>query len=73
MKAAILEELDRIVIRDRDKPACGDAEAVLRVEACAVCGSDLRIFHFGKLIISQSWIQKEALFIIPYKDRDSLF
>ena len=47
MKAAILEELDRIVIRDRDKPACGDAEAVLRVEACAVCGSDLRIFHFG--------------------------
>jgi L-iditol 2-dehydrogenase len=47
MKAAILEELNRIVVRDIAPPKCGPGEAVLRVHACAVCGSDLRIYHYG--------------------------
>ncbi len=47
MKAAILEEIGRILVKEREKPSCGEAEAVIRVEACAVCGSDLRIFHYG--------------------------
>jgi len=47
MKAAILETLNRIVVKEVPDPVCGENEAVLRVEACAVCGSDLRIFHFG--------------------------
>jgi L-iditol 2-dehydrogenase len=28
-------------------PAFSDNEAVLQVNACAVCGSDIRIFHYG--------------------------
>jgi len=47
MKVAVLEKLDRIVVKEVDDPECGENEAVLKVEACAVCGSDLRIFHFG--------------------------
>ncbi len=47
MKAAILEELGRITVRDHQRPQGGDTQAILRVEACAVCGSDLRIFRFG--------------------------
>jgi L-iditol 2-dehydrogenase len=47
MKAAILEQFDKITIQDKDPPACGDKEAILKVNACAVCGSDIRIFHFG--------------------------
>jgi L-iditol 2-dehydrogenase len=47
MKAAVLEALERLVVKDIDAPACGDNEAVLRVRACAVCGSDIRIYHYG--------------------------
>jgi L-iditol 2-dehydrogenase len=47
MKAAVLEALERIVVREVDPPTCGPREAVLRVRACAVCGSDIRIFHYG--------------------------
>jgi L-iditol 2-dehydrogenase len=47
MKAALLESLGRIVIRDVERPKCGPREALLRVKACAVCGSDIRIFHYG--------------------------
>ena len=47
MKAALLEKLDSIVMKEIDRPACGDREAILKVNACAVCGSDIRIFHYG--------------------------
>ncbi len=47
MKAAVLVELERIEIQDLPEPSCGDNDAVLEVEACAVCGSDIRIFHYG--------------------------
>jgi L-iditol 2-dehydrogenase len=47
MKAAVLERWNEIGIKDLPRPACGDNEAILKVNACAVCGSDLRIFHYG--------------------------
>ena len=47
MKAAVLEALERIVVRDVPAARCADEEAILEVSACAVCGSDLRIFHYG--------------------------
>ncbi len=47
MKAAVLEQLNEIGIRDVDRPRCGENEAILKVNACAVCGSDIRIFHYG--------------------------
>jgi len=47
MKAALLEELNSINVKDIEMPKCADDEAILKVNACAVCGSDIRIFHFG--------------------------
>jgi L-iditol 2-dehydrogenase len=47
MKAAVLEALDRIVVKDAADPVCGDDEAVLEVDECAVCGSDLRSYLYG--------------------------
>jgi L-iditol 2-dehydrogenase len=47
MKAALLEGLNAISVRNVEPPACGEDEAILEVDACAVCGSDIRIFHYG--------------------------
>jgi L-iditol 2-dehydrogenase len=47
MKAAVLEELSRLSIQEIPEPECGEEEAVLKVGACAVCGSDLRIYRYG--------------------------
>ena len=47
MKAAVLESLDNMVVKEVPTPVCGDAEILVRVKACAVCGSDIRIFHSG--------------------------
>ena len=47
MKAAVLEELERIVVKEVDDPPIGDDSALLKVESVAVCGSDIRIFHHG--------------------------
>ncbi len=47
MKAALLEDLDRLVVQDIPKPEV-DADSVLvAVKACAVCGSDIRMLHHG--------------------------
>ncbi len=47
MKAAVFEALEKMVVREVDDPQIGDDSALLKVEAVAVCGSDLRIFHHG--------------------------
>lgn len=47
MKSAVLEKLNKITVKDVKEPKCGDDEAILKIQACAVCGSDIRIFHYG--------------------------
>jgi len=47
MKAAVLESLEKLAVKDVGEPECGENEAILQVNACAVCGSDIRIFHYG--------------------------
>ena len=47
MKAAVLEELERIVVKEVDDPQIDDDSALMKVESVAVCGSDIRIFHHG--------------------------
>ncbi len=47
MIAAVLEDLDRLVVKDIPIPEIDDDSALLRVEATSVCGSDIRIFHHG--------------------------
>ncbi|MHC4404395.1 MAG: alcohol dehydrogenase catalytic domain-containing protein, partial [Planctomycetota bacterium] len=47
MKAAVLEELEKLAVRDVEDPQIDDDSALLKVESVAVCGSDVRIFHHG--------------------------
>jgi len=50
MKAAIFAGKEKFEVREVDKPRCGEGEVLVRVHACAICGSDLRIFHGTKSI-----------------------
>ncbi len=47
MKAAVLEALNQITVKEVPTPKVGKGEILLRVRSCAVCGSDVRIFHHG--------------------------
>lgn len=47
MKAAVLEDLEKIVVKEVDTPKVTDDTLLVRVKSCAVCGSDLRIFRHG--------------------------
>ena len=47
MKAAVLEQLDRLVVQEVPEPEVDDDSALLRVEAVSICGSDVRILHHG--------------------------
>jgi L-iditol 2-dehydrogenase len=47
MRAAVLEDLNRLVVKEVPDPEIGPGEVLVRVRACAVCGSDVRIFHHG--------------------------
>ncbi|MCX6089497.1 MAG: alcohol dehydrogenase catalytic domain-containing protein, partial [Candidatus Atribacteria bacterium] len=47
MKAAVLEALDRLVVKEIPDYTVGPGEVLVRVKSCAVCGSDLRIMHSG--------------------------
>jgi len=48
MLAAVLTGLEQMEVREVPIPALEDDESLLlKVHACAVCGSDIRIFHHG--------------------------
>ena len=45
IKAAVLEGIGKIIVKEVDKPVCPDDSVLIRVRACAICGSDLRLFR----------------------------
>lgn len=47
MRAAVLEGIDRLVLREVSDPTPKKGEVLVRVRACSVCGSDIRIMHSG--------------------------
>ena len=47
MRAAVLEELNKIVVKEVEKPVIDDNGVLVKVKACAICGSDIRIYHHG--------------------------
>ncbi|MBI3991525.1 MAG: alcohol dehydrogenase catalytic domain-containing protein [Candidatus Omnitrophica bacterium] len=47
MKAAILEEAGKVVVREIPKPEVDDDSALVKIEAVAICGSDIRIINSG--------------------------
>lgn len=47
MLAAVLEGLSQLTVREMPTPQAEDDTMLIRVRACAVCGSDIRILHHG--------------------------
>jgi len=47
MKAAVLEALEKILVKEIPTPEARAGTVLMRVHVCGVCGSDLRIFHHG--------------------------
>ncbi len=49
MKAVVIDEPRSVRLADLPMPHAGADEVVIRVRACGVCGTDLKIFHGGFL------------------------
>jgi len=47
MKAAVLESLNNIVVKEVPKPVMDNNSILVKVKSCAICGSDIRIYHHG--------------------------
>ncbi len=47
MKAAVYEGYNTMTVREVPLPEVDDNSVLVKVKACAVCGSDIRIFHYG--------------------------
>jgi L-iditol 2-dehydrogenase len=47
LKAAVFEDIERIVVKDVPDPVCDTGSIVVKVEACGICGSDIRNYHAG--------------------------
>jgi L-iditol 2-dehydrogenase len=47
MKAAVFECIEKIVVKEVDIPQCEEDGILVRVEACGICGSDIRNYHSG--------------------------
>ncbi|MBA7501239.1 MAG: alcohol dehydrogenase catalytic domain-containing protein [Clostridia bacterium] len=47
MKAAVLEDLEKIVIKEVSTPPIEKGGMLVKIRSCAVCGSDIRIYHQG--------------------------
>lgn len=47
MKAAVFTELNKLELKNVETPEVDPNSALLKVRACAICGSDLRIFRHG--------------------------
>ncbi|MCW2826962.1 MAG: NAD(P)-dependent alcohol dehydrogenase [Marmoricola sp.] len=48
-RAAVMTQLEEIVVEDRPEPEPGPQEAVVRVEAVGVCGSDTAYYKVGRI------------------------
>jgi L-iditol 2-dehydrogenase len=47
MKAAVYLGKDQLPVRDVAEPVLADGEVLLAIDACSVCGTDLRTFRHG--------------------------
>jgi L-iditol 2-dehydrogenase len=47
MRAAVFEDIEKMVVKEVETPKVDHNSLLVRVRACAVCGSDIRIYHYG--------------------------
>jgi L-iditol 2-dehydrogenase len=56
MKAAFLKDVGVVEVRDTDEPAVDPAGALVRIEACGICGTDARTFFNGDPRAPTPWV-----------------
>ncbi|MBN2882225.1 MAG: NAD(P)-dependent alcohol dehydrogenase [Clostridia bacterium] len=49
MKAAVLEDIGKIVIKDIEKPVPGPGEVLIKIEYVGICGSDVHYYEHGRI------------------------
>lgn len=47
MKAAVYYGIEDLRVEEIDVPAIGDEDVLLRVGACAICGTDVKVYNYG--------------------------
>ncbi len=47
MKAAVLEQLERMALKEVPTPEVDADSILMKVEAVGICGSDIRIYRHG--------------------------
>jgi len=47
MKAAVLEKIEKLQIKEIPNPIPQEGEIVIEVKSCAICGTDIKVFHHG--------------------------
>ena len=47
MKAAVLKNVENFEIVEMDVPGIKKDEILLKIKACAICGTDIKVFHHG--------------------------
>jgi len=47
LKAAVYEGTEKIVVKDVPTPEISEKEILVKINCCAICGTDIRIFHYG--------------------------
>ena len=45
MKDAVLEQIDQLTLKQVPDPQAGPGQLVIRVEACGVCGTDVKLYR----------------------------
>jgi L-iditol 2-dehydrogenase len=56
VRAAFMTGQDQVEVREAEEPALDPAGAVLRVEACGICGTDARTFFNGDPRARVPWV-----------------
>jgi L-iditol 2-dehydrogenase len=51
MQAMVLKSIGSFELEELPEPAAGTGEIIVKVEACAICGSDLRTYRHGHPLI----------------------
>jgi len=51
MKAALLRNIEDLIITDIETPKPAKNELLIEVKACAVCGTDIKVFYHGHRLI----------------------
>jgi L-iditol 2-dehydrogenase len=56
MRAAFMTGVDTVEVRDAEEPKLESAGAILKVEACGICGTDARTFFNGDPRAPVPWV-----------------